>query len=217
MINITYNLFDKIHCNDLKGVEDAIAQGADVNAKDSNGLMPLHWAAPDGYVNIVRALLSAGAKVDAKTKEGWTALHMVCFIHMKILKVSTTSEVSENEERIVVLDIVADRHIETIKMLVTAGADVNAKTNDGATPLRLAAFHGCADIIEVLLATGADINVRDDEGWTPLHEVACGGYTEIVRTLITAGADKTIKDIDGRNAYDVGYDLPRDVRALLKP
>jgi ankyrin repeat protein len=54
-------------------------------------------------------------------------------------------------------------------MLVANGADIDARTNDGWTPLHVAANEGREEPVQFLLENKADINAKTSRGWTPLH------------------------------------------------
>ena len=57
--------------------------------------------------------------------------------------------------------------------MLDAGADLNARTKLGATPLHLAAaFNQKPTVLTALLNAGADLNTRDKDGFTPLHVAA---------------------------------------------
>ncbi len=63
-------------------------------------------------------------------------------------------------------------HLEAVQALVQAGADVNARNNDGATPLLVAAFFCRTEIVQHLLAHGADKQAKDNAGKTALDSVS---------------------------------------------
>jgi ankyrin repeat protein len=58
------------------------------------------------------------------------------------------------------------------EVLLSAGADKDAKDKDGETPLRRAAESGHKECVELLLSAGADKDAKNNDGWTPLHHAA---------------------------------------------
>jgi FOG: Ankyrin repeat len=62
-----------------------------------------------------------------------------------------------------------------IKLLLSAGANVNAKDDDGDTPLHAAARSGLALAVDLLLEVGADVSAKTKLGYTPFHEAAKAG------------------------------------------
>lgn len=90
------------------------------------------------------------------------------------------------------------RGVETVKLLLAAGADVHKQNYNKETPLHSAASYGnCAEICKLLLAAGAHINKQDKEGNTPLHAAANNYDTESLQVLLAAGADMNIQNRKG--------------------
>jgi ankyrin repeat protein len=68
-----------------------------------------------------------------------------------------------------------------VKLLLTRGADANAKANNGGTPLHYAAANGYKDVAELLLASKADVNAKSSGGETPLRLAA--DYKDLAELL----------------------------------
>ena len=82
---------------------------------------------------------------------------------------------------------------EALRMLLEAGADVNARDRRDRTPLHEAADRGNVAATRMLLEAGANVNARDEWGCTPLHKAA-GGDIATTRMLLEAGADVNARD-----------------------
>ena len=85
------------------------------------------------------------------------------------------------------------------ELLLNAGADANAKTRDGLTPLQVSAKNigEATHFIKVLLKGGADANVKDKNGATLLHYAAISGKSDLAEALLNAGADANAKNRNG--------------------
>ena len=88
-------------------------------------------------------------------------------------------------------------HKEIVELLISNGADVNAKDDNGYAPIFGVAFdHEAGDpceVVKTLIAHGADVNTRDTDGLTPLHNAAMNGKRGVVELLLANNADPTLK------------------------
>ena len=71
---------------------------------------------------------------------------------------------------------------------------VNARGEDGDSPLHIACLYGQAAVVEECIKRGADVNARDEDDSTPLHDAAAGGFDAIVAQLLLKGASTSAKD-----------------------
>jgi len=85
-------------------------------------------------------------------------------------------------------------NINVVKQYLAAGANVNAKGENGWTPLHMAALSGHKEIAELLIAKAANKNAEVGDENTPLHYAAFNGHKEIVELLIAAGVDVNAKN-----------------------
>ena len=67
-----------------------------------------------------------------------------------------------------------------VKRLILAGADVNARTHGGATPLHIAASRGATPVASALIDNGADVQAKDAGGRTPLDIATARGHVDIL-------------------------------------
>ncbi|MGL5941575.1 MAG: ankyrin repeat domain-containing protein [Waterburya sp.] len=160
-------------------VELMIAKGAEVNARDNNGITPLFWAANNHQHEIIELLLAKDADVNTKDNFGSTPLTWAMSHQEEEEQTSLTAKLS------------------TAKLLIAKGANVNAKDDNGITPLHQAARNHQREVAEFLISQGADIHAKDNEGITPLSSAARNYNYEVVEFLISKGADVNSKDNNG--------------------
>ena len=88
---------------------------------------------------------------------------------------------------------------------------MNAKRDDGCTPLHLAYSRGYFYIVKFLVSIrSVDVNIKDDDGYTLLHRACCDSELERVKLLVSSSlVDVNTKDNDGHTplytACEFGY------------
>ena len=91
-------------------------------------------------------------------------------------------------------DALRANHFAVARALLAKGADVNALSVNGTSPLDDACLRGQRELAELLLSLRANISERNRSGTTPLHDAALGGHPGIVGLLLDHGADIDIWD-----------------------
>ena len=89
-----------------------------------------------------------------------------------------------------IVDAAKEGNIETVKQHLTAGADVNAKTESGWTPLHEAARSARKEIGELLIAKGAEVNAQDESERTPLDDAINFDRPEVANLLRKHGGKR---------------------------
>lgn len=80
--------------------------------------------------------------------------------------------------------------LDIAHLLLVHGADLNAKSKNGETPLHVAAETGHLDVARLLLKAKASTRERDKRDWLAIHTAACRGHNAVVSLLMEMGADK---------------------------
>lgn len=110
--------------------------------------------------------------------------------------------------------------VEKVKALLEKGADVNAKSRYGATPLFFACDRSNVEMVKLLLEKGADVNIKDTfYGATPLGWALGKGNADIIRMLIEKGATEKTQalnfGINGSHAAVVKAVLDKGVEQSI--
>ena len=136
---------------DTEGIRTLIVQSADVNLKDRDGNTALIWAAREGQLAAITALVRKGADPNLPGgRNDWTPL-----MHA----------IHKNQK-------------DAVQALLDGGADPNAKTKPGFTALMMAAGYGNAEMVRALLNRGADPYAEDSSGVSALM-LAVSGVPDI--------------------------------------
>ena len=90
---------------------------------------------------------------------------------------------------------------DCVEVLLSHGADVNAKDNYGRTALSFAAIYGDVECVQMLIGAGADVNAKSNDGGTPLIVAALWGKRDCVEVLLSHGAEVDAKGKFGRTPF----------------
>lgn len=156
-----------------------LKKGASLNKVDldsytSDKETPVMRAASGGRLELVKQLLNDGATLSPK--QASAVLGTICL----------------------------NGYNNTLKILMSKGADVNTKNHFGTPVLTLAVGANQQDTVNILLAAGAALNEKDNLfGSTPLIEAAISDKPEMVRLLLNRGADKNATNNEGQTALAV--------------
>jgi ankyrin repeat protein len=80
-------------------------------------------------------------------------------------------------------------HKDIVALLIEKGADIEAASDVGSTPLYIAAQKGNVEVVEYLLRHGANVEAKFKNYYTPLYIACQNGWLPIVKMLLNAGAN----------------------------
>jgi len=185
-------LADRVIEKDTDGIQNLLNQGIDINVKQlSTGSTVLMLASSYfGYEDMVEYLILNGTDVNVSDYNGKTPLIWA-----------------------------ASNSLESAKILISRGANINARANDGMSPFLQSVFGVLSGKIPIVMCdllreNGANINAtltgNNANGWSALHYAVMNGDTELVLYLIRYGAKVNKASAEGSTplflAKMEGYD-----------
>ncbi|XP_013192052.2 protein phosphatase 1 regulatory subunit 12A [Amyelois transitella] len=194
-----------------------MAAPALADARDADGLTPLHLAVVHGNVPLVQTLLAAGADVNARDDEHHTVVHWATVCGevgaLRAVLAAGADAATPDQHGGYPLHYAAQMcgapaatdhqtrgaALEVLRALVKeGGARVDVRDADGRTPLLWAASAGSAAAVLALHQAGAKVDDADRDGLTALHCAAARGHTEALETLLgLCGARVDVADSHG--------------------
>ena len=179
-------------------------RGADVDVKNYYGTA-LYWACKRGHAEIARFLIDAGAKVNFPKGSALLPLSGACenkdpYLVKFLLATGAKANGKDHFYSNSPLHFACTGEIA--RLLLEAGADINAKNEKDDTPIHAAAHAGRAVLVQFLVNAGVNPDCRGHVGTTALHYASAKGSVETVRFLLEAGADVNAKNLIGHDSFD---------------
>jgi len=165
-------------CGQKEAVEWLIRNGANTNSCN-----PLHLAAINGHVPILKLLISKGMDINAQSPLNKTALEYATeHGHKEAVEWLISNGANANA---VCLHLAARKgHVPILELLISQGMDINAQGGDrNKTALEHATEYGQKEAVEWLISNGANANAD------PLCWAASEGHVSILELLISQGMD----------------------------
>ena len=161
----TSRLLSTCQSNNLTAVQESLAQGADVNAKDQAGYTPLLYAVTAGNLQMTELLLEKGAHQDVNDSQG----------------------------RCPVIIAVQTGNVQLLQKLAGAGGDLGHRhvitRGDARTPLHIAVQNQDIPMVKYLLSQKVSMEARNIDFESPLMLAAMTGNLEMVKLLVENGAN----------------------------
>jgi ankyrin repeat protein len=192
-------------CFSEKGAIDSEEGSTGVWFYDEFYLPPLYYASRLKLPGLAQSLLDKGADVNRIGGDVHTALHAACAA-----------------DYIMPSHVAGDPSLETMKVLLDRGAEVDIKNDENCTPLYECVFREKWSEARLLVERGANVNLMSDWGCTPLNTAIRRSHEDMVRLLVDKGADveavrsviegggtvlhTVLNELDKREEYGLPFD-----------
>jgi len=183
---------DVIDC-ESEVLNKCIKSADDLHVRNTNGWKPLHYAAANGRLEVVRAIVEntrmtiKGPQLNEPADGGMTALHLAAQQgHLKVVEYLESQGAyiySLDYSDYTPLHLASQgNHPDVVEFLIKQGSSVNVLGRSNKTSLYLAAEHGANDALEVLLKHDANPNLGLDDEW-PIYAAIRANNIEAVKLL----------------------------------
>ena len=184
------------HGDNVECVNTLVQAGADVNANDVDGFTPLMFAARNGHENCVNTLLEAGAAVNKINRGGRTALMSAVTKYSEDKDVVKALKEDSEDVRNSICKAAQYGCVNSVALLLKAGADVNAKDAEGYTALMIAVSNADVNFTDLKRYQGPFISTLKKR-YFPLMFATLYERRKCVELFISAGADVNVTNHGG--------------------
>jgi len=189
------DIFEALRKGDIQSVKALVEKSPELlDSRDRNGLTPLHYAANGGDAGLINYLIDKGAKLEPKETRK-TPLHLAATNDRSeavaaLIKKGAPLETRDDYSRTALILCARERgQAATARILIEAGADINAVDKFGDSALNLAAWRGKRELIDILLEKGAAVPASGRQWQQMLSKSALQGLANLFWRLTAGGRD----------------------------
>ncbi|KAJ6180539.1 hypothetical protein N7519_011000 [Penicillium mononematosum] len=193
---------------EIDSIELLLDRGTDVNSCGHYYGCALQAAARFGHLECVQFLLDANAEVNTimVLMELPSKQQLLEDIKKLLLLKQLLNAGAKPENGTAILHLAVEaKDLETTKLLLLAGANIDSGVSDHSPALITACSNGDMEMVQALLTRGANVNIRgtkrqysSDDVASGLHAACYQGYIDIAQVLLNHGADVNIRAEDGK-------------------
>jgi ankyrin repeat protein len=184
--------------NCIACVDMLLANGADIDLPDPDGVSPLHLAIVNANWDLAKRLIEAGADVDQWDIFGEAPLFAAVGLRSRYDGGRASIDPLNETDGLTIIRLLLERGADPNMQLFFRPANVRGPTNTrGSTPLIRAANNNDVEVVQLLLTHAADATVYMADRQTPIHAVLAGRANEkdaleLIRILHDAGTDVNV-------------------------
>ena len=190
-------IFDAAREGDVDTVRGLLEADPQLShATDDDIRTALHYAASYGHDEVATILLNTGAEIDAREEDGETPLHYAAWrseleTGRLLIGSGADLEVGNAYERTPLLIVARETgNVGMARLLIDAGAEVNARDRSDWSSLDLAAWRGFAELVSLLLDNGAELSPADSRlGQAVAMFAADKGLVRLFNLSVDSGVD----------------------------
>ena len=187
------------------GLKKLLSWKIDITVKDKEGRDPLLWAASAGSLFAIKVLISQGARVTSEDKDGLTSLHCAasrghsqCLISL-IKEYKADPNVIDCNGCTALFYAVTLGHVDSVDLLLRAGAHPNKQDRKGRTASHCGAAKGMLESLKLMKKFKADLWIPNVRGDLPLHESIQSSKKDVVSWLLSLKPNHiNVPNNDGR-------------------